>query len=373
MNKHSLIKHLGNQRGIVAIFAGILIVAMLGFFALAIELAWGLVTRNELQNISDGSALAAARWIGAKYDGSLTGTPMTYEEQMAYDSTADRATIVGRANAVATENMAGGMHPISISDVDVVIGHWDPATRILTADPMHPNAVSVTARRDNAMNGPLLTTFARLIGIDSMNVSSNAVAALTSLNNVGPGGLPFPVGISHYWFDYYKATGYCNQAIRFYPTNDIVGCAGWNIFISNKNANAKDLRTLVIGLTNGTITSPETHAYKDEFAFIGGTVASAFPELITLFDTMRVKNDGLLDADDNDLTWTTTVPVYDSDDCSNPSGNITIVGFATVKITKVTDSPAKTIEGIVECGNIREGRGGGDDTGTLGSIPGLVK
>ena len=41
--------------------------------------------------------------------------------------------------------------------------------------------------------------------------------------------------------------------------------------------------------------------------------------------------------------WDVKIPVYDSDDCSNPSGTLLIVGFATATVTQVIEAPDKQI------------------------------
>jgi hypothetical protein len=78
------------------------------------------------------------------------------------------------------------------------------------------------------------------------------------------------------------------------------------------------------------------------------------------------------DADGN---WAVSVPVYQAEDCGNPSGELAIVGFARVIITGVEASPEHTIYGTVECDYVdpENSRGGGNYYGTKGSIPGLVE
>jgi hypothetical protein len=73
--------------------------------------------------------------------------------------------------------------------------------------------------------------------------------------------------------------------------------------------------------------------------------------------------------------WHTFVAVYqESGSCSNPSGAVTIVGFASVAITQVLAPPAgQLVQGSVECRVRTDERGGGTDYGTLSAIPGLVK
>ena len=349
------IEQLVGDHGEVAIFVAILMVAILGLAALAVDIGFTLVTRNELQNASDSAALAAARKLGSIYE------PMTYEQQQAY--ICDPSTIVLVAQQVALSNRAAR------EQIDVLIGRWDASTKTLNPTLNQPDAVSVAARRESTANSPVTTFFAKVFGIGTFSVRAKATGALTGESTAGPGRLPFPAGISKFWF---SRPEYCNQFINFYPTGTSEGCTGWNTYAESQ-ANAAELKIILQGLKNGTYQSPETIAGKTEFNFIGDTDTSAFDDIQALFDTMKVLNDGIVDADNDPTSWTTTVPVYDWPDCSNPNGPITIVGFATVKITQVLVTPQKTIIAKVLCNDVRPGRGGGEPYGTKGSIPGLVQ
>ena len=66
--------------------------------------------------------------------------------------------------------------------------------------------------------------------------------------------------------------------------------------------------------------------------------------------------------------------IYGRDDCSNPTGDIPIVGFATVEINKVLEMPDKIISATVKCLDYEDGiGGGGTDFGLIGTRPGLVQ
>ena len=104
----------------------------------------------------------------------------------------------------------------------------------------------------------------------------------------------------------------------------------------------------------------------DELVFTGGTLASVFDEMEALFDTMK-----LLEPPFDE--WETFVAVYNSSDCSNPSGNLEISGFASVIITDVVGGSTKTIDGVVKCDLVKSGGPGGGAFGTLSSIPVLVQ
>lgn len=350
-----------NEKGVVAIIVAISLVVFIGFTALAVDIGHLMVTRNELQNVADAAALAATRWLGNHYTEDLE----SYEEQQAY--VCDPADILNVVNPVAGGNQAGGVS-ITINSADVVIGQWDGVKRELTPTLNHPDAVRVTARRDGSANGPITNYFAGILGIDTSEVTAFATAALTGESTAGPGGLPLPVGIARAWFQ----PGFCDQPIRFYPTGDMSGCAGWHTYTTSPS-NAATLRKILDQLTNGTYQSPEVTAGDTSLVFTGGTLASVFSDMVELFDAMKVLNDGVIDADTDPNTWTTALPVYDIDDCANPHGPITIVGFATVTINQVTTSPENTIWAIVRCENVEPGRGGGGEYGTMGSIPGLVE
>lgn len=348
------------NRGAVAIIVGISLAMFLGFTALSVDIGYVMVTRNELQNIADTAALAAVRQISSIYEAMDS-----YDEQRAY--VCDPATILPVAQDIALQNQAGGMN-ITVNAADVVIGRWNTEARTLTPTLNQPNAVQVTARRDGGGNGPVATFFAGVLGINTVNVSADATAALTGQGTAVPGGLPIPVAISSAWFQ----PGFCDQPIKFYPTGTIEGCAGWNTY-DIWPANAARLGNILDQLRNGTYQSPEVIAGETQFVFSGGNIGSAFPEMVALFDAMKILNDGVIDADNDSNTWTTSVAVYDLSDCSNPTGRITISGFVTVIITGVTTSPANTIEARVLCEYTAPGRGGGGNFGTWGVIPGLVE
>lgn len=355
------IKGLSDQRGVAAIIVSVTLVMFLGFAALAVDLGYVMVTRNELQNVADAAALGATRQLGVIYEGLSYGQMPTY--------VCDPAGLINVAREIAVKNGAGGK-AVAINDSDVTIGRWNASTKVLTPTLVGPDAVRVRVRRDSSANGPISTFFAMIWHKNTVDVTAVATAALTAQSTAGPGGLPIPVGISRAWFD--NKAVFCNQPIKFYPTNSPEGCAGWHTYEDNP-ANASQLRRILDGLKDGRYVAPEATAGTTEFEFVGGTIAADFPEMAALFDYCKVLNDGEVDQDTDPTTWTTAVVVYDSADCTNPNKAITIVGFSTVTIYEVLTAPEKTILARVVCDNIDEGRGGGGTYGTLGSIPGLVQ
>jgi len=429
-----LFEKVKNQAGVSAVIIAIVLTMLIGFTALAVDVGYMYVTKNELQNVADASALAGAGSLGSIYEG------LSREEQSKYEFT--RENIVNVVNEVALENQAAKMN-ISINDADVTIGTWDGETGTLTAMTgstlILPDAVRVIARRDGNANGPILTFFARIFNIATVNVVADATAALTSPATVDEGDLKTPFGISERMFN---PPFDCTDVIKFSPTTE--SCAGWHNFFDAINANAMKNKLLgfIVGDGQGVdedgnsdcllppcgeqwlldnfdhllpdplpddpfpdgVTTPEA-GNGDYFEFQGGAIASLFngwyltndmdvnidtdiyegdfdapAAIVALFDYFRRRDD-----DGKDDRWTTTIPVYKEindpeDGCANPNTDLPIVGFAEIEVLKVNppdDNPeiSRKIEVSINCEMyFLPVRGGGGTFGFLrGTIPNLVE
>ncbi|MDH5563131.1 MAG: pilus assembly protein [Nitrospirota bacterium] len=352
---------LSNERGVTAVLVAIVIVTLIAMASFSVDLGFAWVTKNELQNIADAAALAGSQQLGVVY----AALPPNQKEDLTRSLTSsEQAQVLNFVGQVAGLNRAGGLSGIAIDTAsDVSIGTWDFATKTLTPTLVRPTAVTVTARRDGNVNGPISTFFANVMGISEINVAATATAALGPLGFVPPGTANFPVGISKRWFD----EGHdCGDSIKFHPTGTLDGCAGWHTFTTSP-ANANSLRTILTDLKDGSYVSPAITAGQTQLEFTGGTVASVFDEMKALYDANKDPVTG---------TWDVKIPVYDSDDCGNPGGAITIVGFATATVTEVLEAPEKQIMAKVTCDKILDGRPGGTmvngGMSPLSTIPALV-
>jgi Flp pilus assembly protein TadG len=401
-NLFSLKRKHRDERGAVAVVVAVIIVMLLGFAALVIDLGYFFVTGNELQNIADASALAATRQLGATYQSLPGAAQATYVCD-------DPTPIKAAAQDVASKNHAGGKNNIIVNDSDIIIGQWDGSSFTPTLN--QPDAVRVIARRDQSANGAITTFFAKLLGKNSLELSKDAIAALTGQGNTEPGEVEIPVGISSY---FYLPGNFCNDYIKFSPTNDPDSCAGWNSF-DESPANDPTIRRIIDGEIEapGTTTDP-TNPDPDlasSFEYIGGDLSTiTFDKLLSRFQRDGYDVDGsgdvitdingnplhdatgtgsevpLYDSDGNQLLypdgtprnkhiWETLVVVYRWYDCDNPNTSIEIAGYSRVLITDVLGPPDKLIMGQVLCDRFSDGdtRGGGGNYGVKGSIPGLVE
>jgi Flp pilus assembly protein TadG len=360
--KHTwLSKNLRCQRGTVLIMVVVGLVALLAFTALAIDVGYAFVVRNELQNVADAAALAGVRYMGHIYEG------LTQQQQQSY--VFNRAEIVATTQAIALQNKAGGLG-INIADADIEIGKWNGETKQLydIGNMTTPDAMRVRARRDSTDDGntPLSTVFARVLGINTLDVSTPATAAMTGQSTIEAGKM-IPVGISVEWFR--ARPQFCGQPIQFHPTNSSTGCAGWHTYF-RWPSNDSYLRKTVIGdwLSTDISTAPEAQA-GDQFVFIGGQMSNnTFDDFEALFNREKLE-----DGDGNPAIWTASVPVYEAAGCENPHGYMTILGFAKTEITAVVSAPSKLFTANVACDYIELSRGSGGNYGTKGSIPNLVQ
>lgn len=351
-----LMKPVNNSHGVTAVVVAIFLTVLLAMGAAVIDIGHALVARNELQNVSDSAALAGTRALGFIYEG------MTTAQQQAYVLTGgDQAIVEAAVQTAANANSAAGV-AITINQPDIQIGIWNPATRTLTPTVNQPKSVRVLSRRDASANGVISTFLANVVGMSSVSVGAVATADMTAVGKTAPGQLDVPFAISEYYFTQFG----CGDSIKFYPNDGTPqACSAWHTF-DQSPANANRLRTIINGMIpiGAPYQSPAT-APGDSLNFINGNVASAFPNLINLFNAKK-------DANGN---WDVFVPVYQSPDCTPPNGAIPIIGYAEARITNVQGSPNHLISATIMC-NIFEGQtsGGGPPFGpVLSTIPGLVE
>lgn len=257
-----------SETGAVLVIVAVSMVALLGFTALAVDLAYLYVARNEVQNVADGASLAATRRLGHIYQG------LSPEDQASYEASGDAAEIRQAAYDVAAKNRAAGV-VMTLREVDVSIGQWDGNAFFPTYE--QPDAVEVIARRDSQKNNPVTTFFARVLGIDEVPVSAIATAAMTGQGETQEGELLFPVTLSEYFFEGTEPR--CNDYIKFSPTDE-TSCGGWTTWFDMSNAN------LLRDILGEEVTSPAIVAGSEEEGRIwttGGDVATAFPSMLALF------------------------------------------------------------------------------------------
>jgi len=134
------------------VLAALLIVAMLGVVAFAVDMGYIMLVRTQLQVAADSAAMAAAAHLGKPFE-----------------------EILASADEYAGYHSAGGK-PVDVDPSDVELGSWDSDTRTFTPSDEMGNAVRVTTRRDASAGGEAPLFFARIFGNYSFSMSASAVA-----------------------------------------------------------------------------------------------------------------------------------------------------------------------------------------------------
>ncbi|MDI5987054.1 TadG family pilus assembly protein [Halomonas sp. M4R5S39] len=311
------------QQGVSVVLVTVSLVILLGFMAMAVDGGNLFVARNELHNAADAGSLAGARFLYLE-DGSEVNDGSKPYDGINYKS----------ANAWATEAaQANDSQNTSSEVISALRGHWSFANRTFTPDdsltpvnlsekstaeldqydPFEPfiNAVEVVTARQQT---PVETFFARVLGIDNVDVLAHSVAYIGFAGTLRPFDVDQPIALCKQALQDPDGNFSCNMG-RFIPDGDQTG--GWTNFEHDQNGatNANELRDLVEGDGN------ENEMYfGEDIATNNGQVQSAFQAFY----------DRWVDETSRETTWTLTLPVIDCEDGVAPSNRL--VGTVTVHI-----------------------------------------
>jgi hypothetical protein len=357
------VQRINNSDGAVLIIVALVIVILVGVTAFAIDFGVVFTTQKQLQNASDAGALAGARALGyvrcIEKNGEDECIPVSGVDPLGSETVAARS----KAHGAVETNSAFATESLEIADNEIILGHWQNSTQEFTpvgesytdekgshdVTEDNANAVQCIVRKEgNEGNKAIQAFFGRIFDQDGYDTRRESTAALSGLGKVGPGEL-LPIAIS---------TGKdCNKNIIFTGSSVSTGgnsCVGWTDL--TEDYKKSDVQDIIHDLS----TAPA--AYIGMKIEVNGGVTDSIKEFYDLWMTKP-------------HPWEVLVPVY-ADHCANPdlSEPYPIVGFATLKITDVIPTGTdKAIYGTLVCDKVEEGRGGGADLGTLGTIPGLVQ
>jgi len=158
------------RNGNILVLSAVLMVLLMAMLAFAVDLGYLYVARNEMQRSADAAALAGA-WELLD-EGALSGNGSV--------STLD-------SNARAEAAQFAALNPIlqavpSLDQQDIVVGFLanpsDPAIAIDQSGVNVPNTVWVRVRRNSTQNGAVPLFMAKVLGIDSIALQTEATASL---------------------------------------------------------------------------------------------------------------------------------------------------------------------------------------------------
>jgi len=212
------------EQGAVAPVVALGLLALTGFMALGIDMGQLFVVKNELQNVADAAALAAAKQLIR---------PDANNVAVVYCTDA----VTAAKNVAAQNHSLGDANPIVVTDADVVVGKWNLNTKQFdslgcNASPMLVNAVQVTVRRDGGDNDKVSTFLGNVLGVGTQDLDpvtgvesgpaklSVGATATAYLGLAGTSSLDIPLTVP-----YQYANGGGTASNGFHPLLDRIGPA----------------------------------------------------------------------------------------------------------------------------------------------------
>lgn len=327
-----LIKQFRKQeKGAVAIIVALSLLVLIGFGALAVDLGYVMMVKNEVQNAADAGALAGA---GDLYldDGTAVNPAAN---QTAYDM------------ATANQSQKETVFLAGPYTEDVQRGHWSFATRTFTPnDSLTPvdlwnastseldantnfiNAVRVRVRT----NTPVMSFLSRIWGGSSFFGRAEAVGYIGFAGELRPHDVDQPIAICKNAI--LGGNGYTCSVGRMINSGsgETHQTGGWTDFNQVNPCSGGTNRNAVFDLTCRA-GNPLSIMLGENMATTGGMIQNVFDAIMTCW-----KNQPGIDTDGNgwpDKAWQLTLPVVE---CT--SNNLTtcaeVKGAVTLNILWIT-------------------------------------
>src|SRR4051794_26851068 len=158
-----------NRRGVVLIYAAVLLMILVALVAFAVDIGRAHLVKTQLQATADAAARAAA-WR------------LPYQVLNTKSNVVDSTGVTYTAADVAARNTADGTSVVVDPSLDVELGTWSLKTRTFTKATsndllMQANAVHVTVRRTASRGTGVQRDFAPAIGgSQSKDIAAEAYA-----------------------------------------------------------------------------------------------------------------------------------------------------------------------------------------------------
>jgi hypothetical protein len=352
---------LRDESGAVAAITAICLVVFIAILALVLDIGHLASVRSELQNAADASALAGARSLNPTASPGNNLTPFT-----------GNPNCTGAVNAAMTLTNQSDSRDLAIGLADIQLGHWGwpgenppfPLNQFvpLGACSINVNAISVTARRDQNLNQPMPTWFARLLGIDTINVTSRAaIGALGYVNGV-VAGRAFPIAINQAWLLRQLRQKVPTGGIQFNPDGGDNG--GWDSPLDQSPTGANLNNWISQGF-------PEQLSRDNLINLNNGVIDSAMQEIKNQLPN-HLQSYTLSDGTTY-TGWMVLAPVVTVDKFNR---NTTVVSFQAMIILDVNaQGQTKTLQVVFFNGPVLVGGGipGGPSSNLFATLPRLVQ
>jgi Flp pilus assembly protein TadG len=364
--KHSSAKQ-KKIRGSIIVQAVFLWVALCVMMAFSIDLGYVVAVKSELQNAADSAALAGAQQLQTYFVQFYM--PGQTEQQTVYNNATTDATTasapIPTAQRFAAANQAGNV-PVTLPTSDITFSYYDGTTFSPASYPNNfPNTVNVTTRRDSTANGSLGLFFARLLGINTEDLTATSsatiyagdITTLQSIPGVNAHILPVALDIhvwtnfmnsnfTSLWLDGLTAPGPNNaQQLQVYPfTTNTPGSFG----LLDVGLPANNVPAFRTWIDSGETPNDISYLLSNNLLPVSPTAPEQWKvgpglksTLVTNFsDEIGVPNliPLFIPVTPNDMTAVSPGNNYVAATGNGQGATYAIIGFAGVTITQATGS-----------------------------------
>jgi Flp pilus assembly protein TadG len=249
------------RAGAITVLAALMMAALVGMVAFAVDYGYLLKTRTDLQRAADASALAAVRDLIRKDDGT---------QDLNQTRSTVRTYVQNNLNAPSFQVASG----------DIQIGRYDPASIYSNVTLLNTgtfDTVRVTLRRDGATNPSVSLFFARLLGTNHSTVVASATAVLQKAEVMSPGSEVLPFGTPKSLWDSLSPgdswSAYGDGKLKDGAGNDVPGNWG-TVDIGLTSNSTSDLNDQIL---NGLRQSDLDALYSDGRISQNSYIDSAVP------------------------------------------------------------------------------------------------
>lgn len=350
------------QRGAVLVLVTLLVIALLGFAALAVDIGHMAVVKNELQNAADAGALAGAAQLYYRDQGyPVPENPgdigrVNPGANAAAELTAEKNSSVNVAVEVVRSGDNGG---------DAQRGHWSFWERkFYPLDTLEPidvgsynddqldrmdgqggnlafvNAVRVVAHRKETLAPAFFSKI--LVDIAGFEMESEAIAYLGYGGSFEPGDFDWPISICEESILDPSGNYQCGQVRLINSSSQSTSnTGGWTNYSAGcaDNVSAQDIKSIFYynNQSNMDCDGSNTNFIDGSISVGGGEVQVSFDDMMGCGD---FDNSGLI----RDQPWKLTLPVVDCDGTPG-SGTMTggpiggcyqVTGAVTIEVVLIT-------------------------------------
>jgi Flp pilus assembly protein TadG len=282
-----------DQSGALAVWVAVVLLVLISMGALAVDIGHLAVVKSELQKAADAGALAGARALALpmgvtdwNWKNGRTTAASTVRKNFADNRSLADFTIANVQAGFWDLSWTSGTAPANL------LGYTNPAAFVPTDGQVA--AIKVTIPKTQGGSGssaPVAAYLASVVGINSMEVQSSAVAMITPPSKI-PYPDAFPFALPYTWVDQHWKD---NPPISFaVAANQHVDSGGqWTSFKSTDNS-ANYIDGLILGInTSDSIT------VGDQIYIQNGERASIYNVVESKIGTIRyvpVVEDGFVNG-----------------------------------------------------------------------------